>query len=487
MNSLLPRDLRPAELSAPSLRVSNSLRSTFRIGGLLATDSLALLAAVVISHILRVNLPAPFFGLPALSLSDRLKLFPIYLIIQLLLFSQFKLYGQGELRRDNRSIVAAMASGIVVLFVGACLYHTHMPTHPSYIVLLWALGSLMVILSRQVIDRLVGLLHLSGLATTRAVIVGESAHGVGYFEAIKRADHRLVGFVSPSGWSQGSGHLYLGNLSQLESVIEHFGLHEVIVTDHLGPEKMLKIHDTCVTKGAALRIVAPALEGINNPMVLHTINRLPVIDVVQPRLRLSQLAFKRVFDMTATAIGLILISPLMLAIALAIKLDSPGPVFFRQQRVSIKGRRFWMYKFRSMRIDAEAQLDKIIHLNERKDNLMFKMKDDPRITRVGKFLRRTSLDELPQLFNVLRGEMSLVGPRPPLPREVEHYAPHHRQRLEVLPGLTGLWQVSGRSQITDFEDVVRLDLTYIRNWSLWLDFKILLKTLPAVIRSEGAC
>jgi exopolysaccharide biosynthesis polyprenyl glycosylphosphotransferase len=193
---------------------------------------------------------------------------------------------------------------------------------------------------------------------------------------------------------------------------------------------------------------------------------------------------KRALDLLITGAGVLAISPLLVAIAVAVKLDSPGPVFYRQQRVGKNGRHFWMYKFRSMVVDADRRLAELRTHNEATGPL-FKMRRDPRITRIGGFLRRWSLDELPQLLNVLRGEMSLVGPRPPLPSEVAEYEDWQMGRLRAVPGLTGLWQVSGRSEVP-FHDMVRLDLHYIRNWSLGLDVEILLRTIPAVMTNRGA-
>jgi len=193
---------------------------------------------------------------------------------------------------------------------------------------------------------------------------------------------------------------------------------------------------------------------------------------------------KRALDITVAAALLVLAAPLMLLIALAIKLDSPGPVIFRQRRVGKDGRLFTFYKFRGMVADAEARLHEVAHLNE-VDGPIFKSRRDPRVTRVGRVLRRTSLDELPQLWNVLRGDMSLVGPRPPLPTEVTRYEPWQRDRLLVPGGITGLWQVSGRN-LLGFEDMVRLDLEYITRWSLWLDLRILLRTILVVLTARGA-
>ena len=196
-------------------------------------------------------------------------------------------------------------------------------------------------------------------------------------------------------------------------------------------------------------------------------------------------AVKRLADIAVSGLGMLLLSPLFLAIALAVKASSPGPVFFTQVRVGRYGRHFNFYKFRSMRQNAEQQKEGLLAQNESKDGVIFKMKDDPRITRVGKFLRRTSLDELPQLWNVFIGDMSLVGPRPPVPSEVEKYTLEDRKRLDVIPGLTCLWQIKGRSDIP-FKEQVRLDKEYILASSVWKDIVILLKTIPAIIGGKGA-
>lgn len=195
-------------------------------------------------------------------------------------------------------------------------------------------------------------------------------------------------------------------------------------------------------------------------------------------------ASKRAFDLVLASVALVLLLPIIPLIAVMIKLDSPGPVLFRQDRVGKNGRPFKFYKFRSMRSDAEEQKKDVEALNE-VDGPVFKVRSDPRITSVGKFLRRSSLDEIPQVFNVFRGDMSIVGPRPPLPSEVERYQPWQRKRLEVTPGITCLWQISGRSHLS-FNEWMRLDLEYLRQRSLRTDVLILLKTIPAVIARKGA-
>jgi exopolysaccharide biosynthesis polyprenyl glycosylphosphotransferase len=195
---------------------------------------------------------------------------------------------------------------------------------------------------------------------------------------------------------------------------------------------------------------------------------------------------KRLMDFCLAALFIILLSPLYLLVAIIIKLNSPGTVFFKETRMGFHGKKFKIWKFRTMQHDAEKLQQTLEHLNETSDGVSFKIKDDPRITSVGKFLRRYSLDELPQMINVIRGEMSLVGPRPFNMRDVGNFADHYFFRYEVLPGITGLWQVSGRSNILDFDRVIELDVHYIKNWSIWLDIKILLKSVKVVLSAEGA-
>jgi exopolysaccharide biosynthesis polyprenyl glycosylphosphotransferase len=214
------------------------------------------------------------------------------------------------------------------------------------------------------------------------------------------------------------------------------------------------------------------------------IRRDNVVARIETRPRSSRFA-KRTLDVVGSALGLIVLAPLLLLLALAVTLTSRGPVLFVQDRCGLNGRRFRFYKFRTMVKDAEARKRELEHLNEM-SGPVFKIRRDPRITPLGRVLRKLSLDELPQLWNVLRGDMSLVGPRPPLPEEVARYTPRQAQRLAVMPGITGLWQVSGRSEISDFERWIDLDLEYARTWSMWLDLRILLKTVVVVALVRGA-
>lgn len=222
--------------------------------------------------------------------------------------------------------------------------------------------------------------------------------------------------------------------------------------------------------------IGSARENGSSPDTVRLVDRPPV----------WQLAAKRIIDLVGAAAGLVLLSPLFLFVGLGIKLSSSGPVFFRQRRVGMAGREYRIFKFRTMKVDSEHRTPELEDRSVYADRRLFKVPSDPRVTAFGRLLRRTSLDELPQLLDVLRGRMSLVGPRPPLPEEVTSYRPEHHCRFDRRPGITGPWQVSGRNRITDFEKIVRLERAYISGWSLTKDFGILLRTIPAVVEGDGA-
>jgi len=240
----------------------------------------------------------------------------------------------------------------------------------------------------------------------------------------------------------------------------------------------------CEQEGIHMRMQLDFLpQGFNHMFVEH-LGQIPLLSFASSPQNDFALAFKRLVDLTVAALSLVILSPLFVVLALLIKLTSRGPVFYCQTRCGLGGRRFQLLKFRSMVANADQLLPQLEKFNER-DGPAFKMRNDPRCTRVGRWMRVLSLDELPQLWNVLLGHMSLVGPRPPLPEEVDQYQPWQRRRLRMRPGMTCLWALEGRSQLR-FDNWVRLDLLYIDNWSVWLDFKILLKTIPAVLSGRGA-
>ena len=275
---------------------------------------------------------------------------------------------------------------------------------------------------------------------------------------------------------------------EITQALAETGADTVAVTssDDLPPEKVKQI-SWSLEAGKQHLVLAPSLADVAGPRIhMRPVSGLPLIQVETPRFSLGQRFGKRITDLVLAGIGVIVISPLLLILALLVKFTSTGPVLFRQTRIGYRGHEFTMLKFRSMVVDAEARLAELekqrntgaIDLDSG-NSVMFKMKNDPRVTRVGRFMRKFSLDELPQLFNVIGGSMSLVGPRPPLPREVAQYADHVHRRFLVKPGITGLWQVSGRSSLS-WEETVRLDLSYVENWSLASDVMILLKTVKAI-------
>jgi exopolysaccharide biosynthesis polyprenyl glycosylphosphotransferase len=277
----------------------------------------------------------------------------------------------------------------------------------------------------------------------------------------------------------------VGSLTSVLQAVASTGADTVAVTASRGVTSSVLKRLGWELEGAGVDIVvAPALTDVAGPRVhVRPVSGLSLLYVEQPEFRGLSWAIKEIFDRCAAALGLLLALPLFGLFAVLIKFTSPGPVIFRQQRVGRDGNVFTVYKFRTMVCDAEERLDDLLQQNE-SDGALFKLRQDPRVTRVGAILRRYSIDELPQLWNVLKGEMSLVGPRPPLAGEVALYEEWQHDRLEVRPGITGLWQVSGRSELS-FEDYVRLDLFYVENWSLAMDLFIVLRTVPTVLRHSG--
>jgi exopolysaccharide biosynthesis polyprenyl glycosylphosphotransferase len=277
----------------------------------------------------------------------------------------------------------------------------------------------------------------------------------------------------------------LGRVSELEVILEKHVIDEVVFT--VARDGMGDLNDavaTCEEFGVGVRICLDMLHVGPARVSVEDVGGLPTLALTRTPTNALGLALKRLFDLAVSFAALVLMAPVLGLTALAIRLDSAGPVYFRQRRVGLNGRTFDMLKFRSMYADAEQRLEALKAFNEM-SGPVFKMSNDPRITRVGRFIRRTSIDELPQFWNVLRGEMSVVGPRPPVPSEVKQYKRWQRRRLSVKPGITCTWQVSGRNDI-DFEQWMKLDLAYIDSWSLWQDVRIVARTIPAVLRARGA-
>jgi exopolysaccharide biosynthesis polyprenyl glycosylphosphotransferase len=346
----------------------------------------------------------------------------------------------------------------------------------------WTFAALGLLAWRTVAQRLIAIARAAVLPANRAIIVGATPIGRQIADEL-RSRFEVVGYVDNGSDLTGSTDLpLLGPIAHLARIVNDHAINELIIA--LPGDRREQV-STVIARGFGRHIevkVLPELGDIlPNSFDLYHIGGRPYIGFT-PVAPVNWA--KRTLDLLLTTGGLLVLWPVFLAIALAVKLDSPGPILYRQQRVGKDGRLFQMVKFRSMFQDAEQRLAELRAANEATGPL-FKMRNDPRVTRVGRVLRRSSLDELPQLFNVLAGQMSLVGPRPPLPSEVERYEEWELGRLRAVPGMTGLWQVSGRSEVS-FHDMVRLDLHYIRNWSLSLDLEILWQTLPAVFANRGA-
>ncbi len=298
----------------------------------------------------------------------------------------------------------------------------------------------------------------------------------------KHPEVEAVGFVSLTPLPENG----LKNLGPLDSLERYFGwIDEVLIADPDFPQnEAVELVDRCHRHGVRVRVAPSTMEILMDRVEFVPGQTLPLFELKPPVFEGADWLIKRAFDVVGALVLLVLQAPVMLVIAGVVKLTSRGPVFYRSLRPGIGGVPFPCLKFRTMFEDAEDQQAQLEPWNE-KGGAIFKIRSDPRVTPVGGFLRRWSLDELPQLFNVLRGEMSLVGPRPLPQRDYERLEDWHRKRYLVLPGITGLWQVSGRSEL-DFDELVRLDFLYLENWSVFLDLTILLKTIPAVIRAKGA-
>jgi exopolysaccharide biosynthesis polyprenyl glycosylphosphotransferase len=297
-----------------------------------------------------------------------------------------------------------------------------------------------------------------------------------------------VGLVDDDVHEEGSPDLpWLGRFEDLDAIIEAQQIDRVIIAfSRASHEQLLESIRACRDAGVSVDVVPRLFEFLDGVRALDQVGGLPLLSIGSPVLTSASMAAKRLLDVIGSASLIALFSPLMIATAVAIKIESRGPVFFRQRRAGRDNTSFELIKFRSMYVDAEQRKDELAELNEADDGVMFKIRKDPRVTRVGGFIRRFSLDEMPQLFNVLKGEMSLVGPRPLIfPETAALEENWHLRRLELRPGLTGPWQVYGRSQ-SPFQEMVRFDYQYVAGWSLARDIEILLATLPAVVSGRGA-
>ncbi|MDY7105541.1 MAG: sugar transferase [Actinomycetota bacterium] len=390
----------------------------------------------------------------------------------------------GEYRRIVR---AAGAGAIGMVIANAALGGANL--RRAWILAAAVTTVMALVAEREVVRRRFGRLRATRRAARRVVIVGANAEAAalrGAMDADPALGAEFAGYLSVGGASSPSTAAdTLGPVDDALAILERVEASHVLVAGSAADlETTKRLARRLLAAGYHLE-VSPTLPDIDpERLTLRSFGRFPLMYLEAQHQEGWRAVAKRAFDLAAASVGLVVAAPAMAAVALAVRLDSPGPVLYRQRRVGRRGEPFDVLKFRSMVPDAHQRRSELVARNEA-DGPLFKIADDPRITRVGRFIRKTSLDELPQLWNVVRGDMSLVGPRPALPEEVAQWAPELHDRLRVQPGITGMWQVSGRSSCS-FEDYTRLDLYYVDNWSLARDLEILLRTVPAVLASRGA-
>ena len=394
--------------------------------------------------------------------------------------------GSDEYLRIGRAAVVLLAS------TGFASYAVQLYVSRAVVVFGVPLLALLSVLMHVGARRVLRVLRDDGRCLKRVVVVGRGGAVLGMVDRLGRerfAGLQVVGTCVTAADRDRVAKLSdlpVGGLDDVLSMARRLGADTVVVTSasETAAEYLRQLSWQLEGTGLEL-LVAPGLIEVAGPRLhIRPFEGLPLLSVEQPRFEGWRRVVKGAVDRAAALVALVVLLPLLGGIALAVALTSPGPVLFRQERIGVNGRRFTMFKFRSMVVDADERLAALRAENQ-SDGLLFKMRSDPRVTPVGRWLRRLSLDELPQLFNVLGGSMALVGPRPPLPAEVAQYDSSVSRRLLVKPGLTGLWQISGRSDLS-WEEAVRLDLRYVENWTLALDIQILAKTASAVLRSRGA-
>jgi exopolysaccharide biosynthesis polyprenyl glycosylphosphotransferase len=306
-------------------------------------------------------------------------------------------------------------------------------------------------------------------------------------ESIRHLGYTFKGFIECDASGSRTEPQCEDVVGNIDTLFQHARRHfvdEIFFTTPSEPGVIKKVLEQARAHGVDLRVVPEMYDGIAWSNQIEYVGQFPTIPLHCGRVPEIALLFKRLLDIVLSSLALVVLSPLLLAIAIAIKLDSPGPVFYASDRIGKKARVFSCIKFRTMVRDADKLRDGVMHMNER-DGVLFKVANDPRVTKLGRLLRKYSLDELPQLFNVLRGDMSIVGPRPPIASEVREYKLSHLRRLDVTPGITGLWQVVGR-QDPSFESYISLDVAYIENWSLFLDLVIMLRTIGVILAGTGS-
>jgi exopolysaccharide biosynthesis polyprenyl glycosylphosphotransferase len=479
------RDMRRKRPPALSflLRMATARRLA-RVVSLLALDFAGVALAIFTALILKALAFDRVQLTPALHETERI--LPFAYLLTALLFARSGLYAERALRPGLSRIVGSLFQVAFVALVFAVVSGEHFS---SYYLFYGSLAFALLYVSsfRAGYEWLTGVLLRAAGYRRRAVLVGTGKHIGDLAHALGDAPHspiEVVGFLSPSALPA-NGLRALGTLDDLQEVLGSQRIDELIIADPDFPQvDAVELIDQCHQRGVRVRLAPSTMEILIHRAEFVPGQSVPLFELGPPVFEGVDFALKRTFDLLGASILLILLSPLLLAIVIAVRFSSRGPILYRSTRRGIGQQPFPCLKFRTMHTDAEERQADLEEFNEA-TGALFKIREDPRLTRVGSLLRRFSLDELPQLVNVLRGEMSLVGPRPLPQRDYEMLEEWHRKRYLVLPGITGLWQVSGRSEL-DFDDLVNLDFIYLEHWSLALDLTILLKTVPAVISRRGA-
>jgi exopolysaccharide biosynthesis polyprenyl glycosylphosphotransferase len=476
---LPPRDVRARK---PLLLRLETGRSIVRVATLVTLDAvgvfMAIWTALEVKALLRDKSDL------TLSFHQAWDVAPLACLVTILLFARSRLYGPRAIRPGFSRVIGSLFEVMIVSLIYGVVEGGHFS---SYYIFYGSLFFALMYVSafRWAFERASGALLRAAGYSRRAVLVGSGPHIQEVAAALGGGKHpevEPVGFVSLTPLPENG----LKDLGPLERLDRYFGsIDEVLIADPDFPQsEAVELVDRCHRHGVRVRVAPSTMEILMDRVEFVPGQTLPLFELKPPVFDGVDWALKRAFDVVGSLLFLLLLSPVLLLIALGVKLTSRGGVLYRSMRPGIGGEPFPCLKFRTMYEDAEHRQSELEKHNEM-GGAIFKIKRDPRVTPVGQFLRRWSMDELPQLWNVLRGEMSLVGPRPLPQRDFDRLADWHRKRYLVLPGVTGLWQVSGRSEL-DFDELVRLDFLYLENWSVFLDLSILLKTIPAVIKAKGA-
>ena len=461
------------------------MRRVASISALAAIDAAGVTAGLFASLILREVYYGRSLRLNSLWQAETDWL-PFLILVTLLVFAQGNLYAERERRPGMGRVVSSL---LLVVLIGLAfgLGTGHRFSTYGLAPTAFVLTAILISLLRGSYDSLTGNLLRRAGVRRRALLVGTGEHLSHLHEMLGRGrrgiDYEFVGALAPD--QDGIDLPLLGDLKALPRVLATHPIDEVILADsEFSERELLETVELAHRRGVKVRIAPKTTELLVQRADYVPGQSVPLFEVRSPVFAGGEWVLKRTFDLTVSVIVLIAGLPLWLLTAAAVTLTSPGPVFYRDRRIGLGEREFDMLKFRTMHADAAEHQPYLERENEASGPL-FKMRRDPRVTPVGGLLRRYSLDEVPQLLNILRGEMSLVGPRPLPLRDYDQLEDWHRKRYNVLPGVTGLWQISGRSNLS-FDDLVRLDFYYLENWSLWMDISILVKTIPAVLGGRGA-